>query len=77
MRHMKKWYLINTKPRQEITAIINLENQGYTIYCPIVKINKKDVVLFPGYIFIYLDKHNENYTLLGIIQSITSYKIYS
>ena len=61
MRHMKKWYLIKTKSKQENTAIINLENQGYTSYCPIVKINKKNVVLFPGYIFIYLDEHNDNW----------------
>ena len=52
---MKKWYLIKTKPRQENTAIINLENQEYTTYCPVAKINKKNVVLFPGYVFIYLD----------------------
>ena len=62
MRYMKKWYLIKTKPKQENTAIINLENQGYTTYCPIVKVNKKNVVLFPGYVFIYLDNHNENWS---------------
>ena len=59
---MKDWYLIKTKPRQESTAIINLENQEYTTYCPIAKINKKNVVLFPGYVFIYLDKHNDNWS---------------
>jgi len=59
---MKKWYLIKTKPKQENTAIINLENQGYTTYCPIVKINKKNVVLFPGYIFIQLDKDTQNWS---------------
>jgi len=59
---MKKWYLIKTKPKQENTAIINLKNQKYTTYCPIVKFNKKNVVLFPGYIFIYLDKKNENWS---------------
>ena len=59
---MKKWYLIKTKPRQESTAIINLENQEYIPYCPIVKISKKNVVLFPGYVFIHLDEHNENWS---------------
>ena len=58
---MKKWYLIKTKQKQENTAIINLENQGFSTYCPLVKINKKNVVLFPGYIFIYLDEHNDNW----------------
>jgi len=58
---MKKWYLIKTKPRQENIAIINLENQEYSTYCPIVAINKKNVVLFPGYIFIYLDNKKDNW----------------
>ena len=62
MKRMKKWYLIKTKPRQESTAIINLENQGFITYCPIAKINKKNVALFPGYVCIYLDKHNENWS---------------
>jgi transcriptional antiterminator RfaH len=61
MKYMKKWYLIKTKQKQENTAIINLENQGFSTYCPLVKINKKNVVLFPGYIFIYLDEHNDNW----------------
>ena len=70
---MKKWYLIKTKPRQENTAIINLENQGYTTYCPIVKINKKNVVLFPGYIFIYLDKNNENWSPIRSTKGVLNF----
>jgi transcriptional antiterminator RfaH len=73
MRHMKKWYLINTKPRQESTAIINLANQGYTTFCPIVKINKKNVVLFPGYVFIYLDKHNDNWSPICSTKGVTNF----
>ena len=73
MIHMKKWYLIKTKPRQENTAIINLENQEYTTYCPIVKINKKNVVLFPGYIFIYLDKHNENWSPIRSTKGVINF----
>ena len=73
MRHMKKWYLINTKPRQESTAIINLENQGFSTYCPIVKINKKNVVLFPGYIFIYLDKNNKNWSPIRSTKGVINF----
>jgi transcriptional antiterminator RfaH len=61
MRSMRNWYLIKTKPRQEKTAISNLENQEYSTYCPIVIINNKHVVLFPGYIFFHLDKKKENW----------------
>ena len=73
MKHMKKWYLIKTKPRQESTAIINLENQEYTTYCPIVKINKKNVVLFPGYVFIYLDKHKENWSPIRSTKGVINF----
>ena len=58
---MKSWYLIKTKSRQEHVAIKNLENQDYSTYCPTVTIKNKHVVLFPGYLFIYLDKENENW----------------
>ena len=59
---MKNWYLIKTKPRQEKIAIKNLENQKYSTYCPTVTINNKLVVLFPSYLFIYLDKKKENWS---------------
>ena len=41
------------KTGQVNTAIINLENQEYTTYSPIVKINKKNVV-FISRLYIYL-----------------------
>jgi len=59
---MKNWYLIKTKPRQETLAVQNLQNQGYHAYCPYVAINKKYVVLFPGYLFIYLDNESQNWS---------------
>jgi transcriptional antiterminator RfaH len=52
---MENWYLIKTKPRQEKKAVQNLCNQGYDTFCPMAKINKKNIVLFPGYLFIQLD----------------------
>ena len=61
MRHMKKWYLLKTKPRQEKIALANLENQEYDSYCPYATINNKIVVLFPGYLFIYLDETFDNW----------------
>ena len=60
MNHMKKWYLIKTKVRQEKIAISNLENQNYEVYCPYSIINNKNVVLFPGYLFIHLDDKIHN-----------------
>lgn len=62
MTLMKKWYLLKTKSRQEKTAIKNLENQNYHVYCPWTIINNKNVVLFPGYLFIHLDETSENWS---------------
>ncbi|MDC0182002.1 transcription/translation regulatory transformer protein RfaH [Candidatus Thioglobus sp.] len=58
---MRSWYLIKTKSRQEHVAIKNLENQEYITYCPTVKIKNKHIFLFPGYLFIYLDKEIDNW----------------
>ena len=57
------WYVIYTKPRQELRALVNLEAQGYTCYLPQLKKQKLlrgrlEIVqepLFPRYLFICLD----------------------
>ena len=59
---MKHWYLIKTKSKQEDIAIFNLENQNFHVYCPYALIRNKNEVLFPGYIFIQLDKDTQNWT---------------
>ncbi len=56
------WYVINTKPRQEHIALVNLQQQGYECYLPVlsvekIKRNKLSIVeeaLFPRYLFIRL-----------------------
>ena len=73
MKCMRKWYLLTTKARQEITAIKNLKNQKYTTYCPTVKINNKNVVLFPGYIFIHLDKNKENWSPIRSTKGVVNF----
>ena len=70
---MRNWYLIKTKSRQENVAIKNLENQDYSTYCPIVKINNKHVVLFPGYIFIHLDKNKENWSPIRSTKGVVNF----
>lgn len=57
------WYLIHTKPRQEQRALLNLEQQGYTCYLPLLATEKLrqgalTVVqepLFSRYLFIRLE----------------------
>lgn len=61
------WYLVFTKPRQELVALENLERQGYRCYLPQWQVEKKKrgrqkaewatvtEPLFPRYLFIELD----------------------
>jgi transcriptional antiterminator RfaH len=58
------WYLIHPKPRQETTALTNLERQGYTCYLPKISkttgrgsnIRKAAEPMFPRYLFIQLNE---------------------
>ena len=70
---MKKWYLIKTKPRQEKKAKQNLENQGYRAFCPMVKINNKLVVLFPGYLFVQLNEKTQNWSPINSTKGVSHF----
>lgn len=57
------WYLVHAKPRQEGTALVNLERQGYQCYLPQLRLEKirrrkAEIVtepMFPRYLFVRLD----------------------
>ncbi len=59
------WYLIQTKPKLEVVALENLNNQGYECYLPMMNVEKQiqkkiqiqKTPLFPRYLFINLDNH--------------------
>ena len=70
---MRNWYLIKTKPRQENVAIKNLENQEYSTYCPIATINNRNVVLFPGYLFIHLDNESQNWSPIRSTKGVLNF----
>lgn len=59
---MKNWYLIQSKPRQEDTAVQNLENQRYTVFHPKANIKGKKVSLFPRYLFVQLDNESQDWS---------------
>jgi transcriptional antiterminator RfaH len=54
------WWVVQTKPRAEFTAMQHLENQGLTLYCPLFKkeyirgrqLNVNTYPLFPRYVFV-------------------------
>jgi len=70
---MKHWYVVKTKSKQEDIAILNLENQNFDVYCPFALISKKNVALFPGYIFIQLDKDSQNWAPIRSTKGVLNF----
>ena len=79
---MKSWYLLMTKPKQEALAQTHLENQGYKVFCPVMRIVKSlrgkqqssMEPLFPRYLFIELDDINQDWSPIrstkGVLQMV-------
>ncbi len=67
---MSHWYLIHTKPKQELRAKEHLENQGINCYLPIMSVEKVlrgkrqevEEVMFKNYIFIELEHDDGNWS---------------
>lgn len=59
----KRWYVVHAQPRAESRAIVQLETQGYHVFCPRYRktlrhARKKTSILaplFPNYLFLRLD----------------------
>ncbi|AGI26629.1 transcription/translation regulatory transformer protein RfaH [Pseudomonas sp. MT3] len=58
---LHRWYLIQTKPHQELRAEENLTRQGFACYRPVVGQGARPQPLFPGYLFIHLDQQHDNW----------------
>ncbi|WP_296262377.1 MULTISPECIES: transcription/translation regulatory transformer protein RfaH [unclassified Pseudomonas] len=63
-----RWYLIQTKPRQEGRAQEHLHRQHFECYRPVKQGEKKrgargaaEEELFPGYLFIRMDQTSDNW----------------
>jgi transcriptional antiterminator RfaH len=60
---MRRWYVVQTRPRDESTALFHLTRQGFEGYLPRFlkrrrharKVDIAPVPLFPGYLFVALD----------------------
>lgn len=65
-----RWYLVQTKPRQESRALEHLHRQAFECFCPVVPASagghparrvRACEPLFPGYLFIRLDCVQDNW----------------
>ena len=71
------WLLLQVKPRQELRALENLENQRGECYCPQIRIEKlsrgkrveAEEALFPGYLFINAQPEQNGLTYTSIRSS--------
>ena len=60
---MHKWYVVQTRPRQEQRAQVNLTRQGYRAWLPVMERSRRlakrietgHAPLFPQYLFVELD----------------------
>ncbi|PWQ98707.1 transcription/translation regulatory transformer protein RfaH [Leucothrix arctica] len=79
-QNRREWYLLNCKPKQDERAEENLNNQGYITFRPTLTLKKKrrnkEVLvqesLFPRYLFIYLDKENDNWAPISSTLGVSS-----
>lgn len=61
------WYLIQCKPREDERALSHLDRQGFECYRPLFEEERpgrkqtRKAALFPGYLFIRLDRVNDNW----------------
>lgn len=76
---MKQWFVVQTKPKQESLAELNLERQGYETYCPRVLQRRryrsgwKKIIepLFPRYLFIRLEQGRDNFASIRSTLGVT------
>lgn len=70
---MKRWYVVNTKSREETKALLNLKLQGFNSYLPQYKKTRRharrtDTVLaplFPKYLFVEFDLDMEHWSCIN------------
>lgn len=67
------WYAIRTKPHKDQLARLNYEQQGLSVYQPMLRTvvrharRKKEVLrpFFPGYLFLWLAPEERNWVAIG------------
>lgn len=77
----KQWYLLYCKGKEELRALTNLENQGIDSFFPTMKIEKKvrnkltckDVVIFPNYLFVEIDKDTANFNSIRSTRGVIDF----
>ena len=75
-----RWYVLQSKPREEKRALENLRNQGFECLLPMYsrerlrrgKREQVDEPLFPRYLFVHLDEVTSNWYVLRSTYGVTN-----
>ena len=75
---MKKWFVLYTKPNQEIKVVNGLSRMGIKCFCPTTKVikqysdRKKKILkpLMPSYVLVFIDEINRNdvFAVSGVVR---------
>tara|TARA_B100001059_G_scaffold147566_1_gene147540 strand:- start:462 stop:932 length:471 start_codon:yes stop_codon:yes gene_type:complete len=75
---MKKWFVIYTKPKQELKVVTELSKIGIFSYCPTVKMLKQysdrkkkiEKPLMPSYVMVYIEECRRStvFSIPGIVR---------
>jgi transcriptional antiterminator RfaH len=79
-----RWYAARTKPRQEVTAVVNLERQQFEVYAPkisIERVREKRITvirepLFPGYLLIRFALSDASWRSINSTRGVLSLLIF-
>jgi transcriptional antiterminator RfaH len=66
---MKKWFVLNTKPKKEFQVERLFYEGGFEFYCPKYKYDNKIKPFFSGYGFLWYD-HPEQYRLVKYTRGV-------
>lgn len=80
-----RWYLVATKPRQELRAQEHLNNQSVECLLPLAKVEKtvrgkrvlKTEALFPGYIFVHFSETDPCFSKLRSTRGVRDFVRFS
>lgn len=76
-----QWHVLYCKTKDEQRALQNLQAQGYQCYLPLIRFDKRingkiktaKSVLFPGYLFVYLDPTQDNFNAVRSTRGVSDF----
>ena len=77
------WLLVYTKAKQEIKANMNLQNQGFETFLPLIALNNKNdsqkslVPVFPRYLFVKVNLDLEDWTYINSSYGVCNLVMFS